>query len=98
MSELTGLIESAQSDLSEALRIAEQVESQEDLQDEIRDAVSDLEDALSYLSRVEDYMPSRYTEVGDVPDALDNAGSSLDDAATEVVRAKNRLEMLLNNF
>jgi chromosome segregation ATPase len=97
MSELSDLITEAQqkassinSLLDDALERAEQVAP------DFSGILSDLEDARDEISRAEDYIPNRYTEVGEVGDMGEHLESYLSDADSALRSAIDAIESLQN--
>jgi hypothetical protein len=94
MSELSDLL----SDTLDAARsAADYAERAKDLAVDVPDfddLKSELQDAQEFLSRAQVDMPSRYTEVGDIPDMLDNVEyylSDLESALDNIERALDDL-------
>jgi chromosome segregation ATPase len=70
------------------------IDSDESEKPDFSSILSDLEDARSYIGRLQENMPNRYTEVGEVVDMLDNLESYSDDADYSLRSAIDAIEAL----
>jgi K+/H+ antiporter YhaU regulatory subunit KhtT len=73
------------------------IDSDESENPDFSSILSDLEEARSQLSRAEDSIPNRYTEVGEVADMGDSLEGYIGDADYALRAAIDALESLSNN-
>jgi K+/H+ antiporter YhaU regulatory subunit KhtT len=73
------------------------IDSDESETPDFSSILSDLEEARSQLSRAEDSIPNRYTEVGEVADMGDSLEGYIGDADYALRAAIDALESLSNN-
>jgi ElaB/YqjD/DUF883 family membrane-anchored ribosome-binding protein len=98
MSDIHDLITEAQQNASSINSLLDDALAQADqVAPDFSSILSDLEEARSQLSRAEDSIPNRYTEVGEVADMGDSLEGYIGDADYALRAAIDALESLSNN-